>query len=116
MNNVRRKTLRKVIKLMAGLKDANNNEGLLDELRQAADDLELVRDEEQDALDNILETMTFSHRADVYTDNIENIDDAWTDTLAVIEAFEESDNNPYEQVKEDVAAIINNLTEAIERR
>lgn len=116
MNNVRRKTLRKVIKLMTGLKDANNDERLLDELRQAADDLEMVRDEEQDVLDNLPEAMMFSHRADVYTDNIESIDDAWTDTLAVIETFEESDGNPYEQVKEDVAAIINNLTEAIERR
>lgn len=105
-----------MIKVMSGLKEANNSDQLLDELRQAADDLEQVRDEEQETLDNLPESLTFSHRSDVYLDNIENIDDAWTDILAVIEAFEESDINPYEQVKEDVAAIINNCTEAIERR
>lgn len=85
-----------------------------EKIRQAADDLELANDEEQNAFDNLPDNLVFSMRADVLTDNLNNLADALVDIEMVAEAYEKG-GNPYQNVKKEIASVIKNCTEAIER-
>lgn len=115
MNNQRRKSLRKVIKLMRSLQSAENDDSLKEKLREACDTVEQEMDAEQDCLDNLPENLQFSQRADDYSGNVDNLSDAWADIQAVVETYETEDDHAYNECKKDIEGVISNLTEAIER-
>lgn len=115
MNKSRRQLLRGVISLMEELPNMENNSYTLEQLRQAADDLELANDEEQDVYDNLPENLMWSMRADALTDNLDNLADALVDMGMIVEAYELDDDNPYSHVKKEIDSVIFNCTEAIER-
>lgn len=100
---------------MEELKDVKNNDTILERLEQAGDDLDFAYDEEQDAYDSLPENLMLSQRADVLSDNIDNLMDASIDILDVIDAYRESDSNPYIRVESKILSVIKNCTEAIER-
>lgn len=116
MNKSRRKDLREVLKAMEKLKDSKNNKELKQSLCNAAKTLEEVTDEEQISYDNLPENMMWSARADTFTDNLDNLNDAQVDLGLVIEAYHNAKDNPYDSVKDEIASVIRNCTEAIERR
>lgn len=116
MNKSRRKDLREVLRVMEKLKDSPNNKELKQLLRNTAKTLEEITDDEQMAYDNLPENMMWSARADTFTDNLENLGDAQVDLGLVVEAYENAKDNPYDSVKDEIASVIRNCTEAIERR
>lgn len=91
------------------------NPDTLQALRNAAKTLEEVTDDEQMALDNLPENLMWSARADMFNDNLNNLLDAQTDLELIVEAYAKA-LNTFESVKEEVASVIRNCTEAIERR
>lgn len=116
MNKSRRKDLREVLKAMEKLKSSKNNNELQQLLHDAAKTLEEVTDEEQMSYDNLPENMMWSARADTFTDNLDNLNDAQVDLGLVVEAYDNAKDNPYDSVKDEIASVIRNCTEAIERR
>lgn len=116
MNKSRRKELSKIIQTLQKLKDMENNSHTLEILQQAADDLECISDEEQDAYDALPDNLMWSSKADTMTDNLDNLADAMVDMAAIVEAYElVSDRDPYQDIKAEVDSVIQNCTEAIER-
>lgn len=116
MNKSRRKDLGEVLNIVTSLKEIELNSDTLRSLRNAAKILEEVTDDEQMALDNLPENLMWSARADIFNDNLDNLLDAQIDLGLVVEAYEEAKTDPYESVKEEIASVIRNCTEAIERR
>lgn len=100
---------------MEELKNVKNNDTILERLKQAGDDLDFAYNEEQDAYDSLPENLMFSQRADDWSDNASNLLDASIDILDVIDAYKESDSNPYCKVESKILSVIKNCTEAIER-
>ena len=115
MNKSRRKDLEKVLKVITSLNEMQLNPDTLQALRNAAKTLEEVTDDEQMALDNLPENLMWSARADMFNDNLNNLLDAQTDLELIVEAYAKA-LNTFESVKEEVASVIRNCTEAIERR
>ena len=75
MNNKRRKQIRIQI-LELSMLNYTNEEDLMDELETIKSELEWIRDEEQDAFDNIPENLQCSYNASLMEDNIEYLDNA----------------------------------------
>ena len=115
MNKSRRKDLGQVLKVITSLNEMQLNPDTLQALRNAAKTLEEVTDDEQMALDNLPENLMWSARADMFNDNLNNLLDAQTDLELIVEAYAKA-LNTFESVKEEVASVIRNCTEAIERR
>lgn len=115
MNKSRRKVLEGVVSIMRKLKDMECNNYTLDVLKQAADDLERMNDEEQDAYDSLPDNLRWSERADIMSDNLENLTDAMVSMGFVVEAYEANSDNPYNSTEKEVLSVITNCTEAIER-
>lgn len=115
MNKSRRKDLGQVLKVITSLNKMQLNPDTLQALRNAAKTLEEVTDDEQMALDNLPENLMWSARADMFNDNLNNLLDAQTDLELIVEAYAKA-LNTFESVKEEVASVIRNCTEAIERR
>ena len=116
MNKSRRKDLRMVLVAMEKLKGSPNDKELKQLLQNATKILEGVTDDEQMAYDSLPENLAWSARADTFTDNLENLNDAQVDLGLVVEAYEKAEDNPYDSVKGEIASVIRNCTEAIERR
>jgi len=69
----------------------------LDKIQDAHDVLEEVRDEEQDAFDNMPEGLQYSERGDMMQDAIDNLDetiDYLDEVLSNLEDVETTANNP----------------------
>lgn len=115
MNKSRRNTLKDIVKTMQSLKNMENNAHTLEVLEQAAEDLELVNDEEQDALDNMPDSLRWSARATSMNDNLDNLADALCSMGTVVEVYQDNDTAPYEKAKEDILSVIKNCTKAIVR-
>lgn len=115
MNKSRRKDLDEVLNIVTSLKEMELNSDTLQSLHNAARTLEEVTDDEQMALDNLPENLMWSARADTLNDNLDNLLDAQTDLELIVEAYAKA-LNTFESVKEEVASVIRNCTEAIERR
>lgn len=116
MNKSRRKQLIIVLGIMTKLKELTDCEEALKQLLSAEKTLESVADEEQMAFDSLPENMRWSARADTFTDNLDNLADAQVDLGLVVEAYQNTEGNPYNEVKKEIASVIRNCTEAIERR
>lgn len=116
MNKSRRKQLIEVLGILTKLKDLTDCKEALSQLQYAENVLENVVDEEQMAFESLPENMQWSARADVFTDNLDNLADAQVDLGLVVEAYQNAQESPYDEVKEDITSIIKNCTEAIERR
>lgn len=108
--------MREVLAVIEKLKGSQNDNELKQLLRNAAKKLEEITDEEQMAYDSLPENMMWSARADTFTDNLENLGDAQVDLGLVVEAYEHTNDNPFDSVKDEIASVIRNCTEAIERR
>lgn len=115
MNKTRRKLLAKVVAVMQKLEGMENNNRTLDLLKQAKDDLENATTEEQDVRNNLPENLTWSTRADILNDNLDNLYDALVDMAIIVEAYELNDEVSYRSIKKRVKSVIDNCTEAIER-
>ena len=105
-----------VLVAMEKLKSAPNGKELKQLLRDIAKILEDVTDDEQMAYDSLPENLMWSAKADIFTDNLENLNDAQVDLGLVVEAYEKAEDNPYDSVKDEIISVIRNCTEAIERR
>lgn len=116
MNKSRRKELSKVIKIMTGLKNMKPNPEICSLLQEAEKTLEEVTDEEQMAYDSLPENLMLSAKADAFSDNLSNLWDAQADLGLVVEAFDNPNGNGYSDCQAEVASVILNCTEAIERR
>lgn len=104
------------INVIEGLKDVEEvNDDVLEELRNAIHDIEVTSDEEQDCYDSLPENLQWSSKADILTDNLDNLADALCDAENILEAYETSDENPYEEVKDEINSVISNCIEAIGR-
>lgn len=115
MNKSRRKLLEGVITTMRKLENMEVNNHTLDAIKQASYDLELAFDEEQDAFDNLPDSLMWSVKGDNMADNLSNLADAMVDINFVVEAYEKDDDNPYRSIKNDALSVIENCTKAIER-
>lgn len=115
MNKQRRLLLIGVIQVLQKLKGAQNNAETLKALKQAAKDLEQANDEEGFAYDNLPDNLAWSMRADIMSDNLEDLGDAVYDMGVIVEAYESEQDNPYKTVKKEIRSVIKDLTETIER-
>lgn len=115
MNKLRRKLLRAIIELLVKLNTEKRTKELTNKLKDALSDLETALDDEQDAIDNLPESLQWSTKASDWNDNIDNMMNAQVDLESIVDAYESDNENPYESVKEEIASVINDLTEAIER-
>lgn len=115
MNKSRRKLLEGVIATMRKLKNTESDTRTLEAIKQAAYDLELANDEEQDAFDNLPENLMWSIKGDTIADNLQNLADAMVDIEFVVEAYQTDSDNPYHNVEQEILSVIKNCTEAIER-
>lgn len=115
MNKQRRLLLIGVIQVLQKLKGTQNNPETLKALKQAAKDLEQANDEEGFAYDNLPDNLAWSMRADIMSDNLEDLGDAVYDMGVIVEAYESEQDNPYKTVKKEIRSVIKGLTETIER-
>ena len=115
MNKQRRLLLIGVIQVLQKLKGTQNNPETLKALKQAAKDLEQANDEEGFAYDNLPDNLAWSMRADIMSDNLEDLGDAVYDMGVIVEAYESERDNPYKTVKKEIRSVIKGLTETIER-
>lgn len=99
--------------LLMCLDKMNGNE-ILPKLKEAAAKLEDVYEDEQIALDSMPDNLQYSARADMFNDNIDNLNDAMIDLGLVIDEYAKSGR--FDNVQEEISSVINNCTEAIERR
>lgn len=113
MNKSRREKLNAIIMLLMCLDKMNGNE-ILPKLKEAAAKLEDVYEDEQIALDSMPDNLQYSARADMFNDNIDNLNDAMIDLGLVIDEYAKSGR--FDNVQEEISSVINNCTEAIERR
>lgn len=116
MNKSRREELQEVLAVMEMLKGAKNDKALKQLLKNAADTLEKVTDDEQMSYENLPESLMWSSMADTFTDNLDNLNDAQADMNFVVEAYEKAGDNPYNSVRDKIISVIRNCTEAMERR
>jgi len=63
--------------------------GIVDNLRDLMDELESVKNEEQEAFDNMPEGLQYSERGEVVGINIDSMDDAVSSLSDVIDALTE---------------------------
>ena len=101
---------------MRKLKDLNDCKEALEQLKIAEKTLNDVTEEEQISFDCLPENMQWGSRGDVFKDNLDNLNDAQVDLGMIVEAYENADENPYKSVKKEIASVIKDCTEAIERR
>lgn len=113
MNKSRREKLNAIITLLMRLGELESDEAL-SELKKAAAKLEDVYEDEQIALDSLPDNLQYSARADMFNDNIDNLNDAMIDLGLVIDEYAKS--GKVDNVQEEISSVINNCTEAIERR
>lgn len=74
MNNTRRKAIKKLMGALADLRDQ----------------IEFIRDEEQDAYDNLPESLQESDRGEAMSTAVCNLEDAMEDLDLAIDALEEA--------------------------
>lgn len=74
MNNARRKAITAIIK----------------KLEELADEIEFLKDEEQEALDNLPESLQSSERGEAMESAVYNLDEAWESMQTIIETLEEA--------------------------
>lgn len=67
----------------------NDLQGVIDSLESAKQDLIAVRDEEQDAFDNLPDSLQYSSKGDVLQDNVSAMDDIESAIDDVISQIEE---------------------------
>ena len=116
MNRKRRGILKKIV---IGLKDLLSP-AIWDlvpaSLREYANKIEIVCDEEEEAADSLPENMQMSQRYDDMWNNVSDLADANADLLVIAD---ELDTNPkYDkdnQYKKDVGGVIDHIESAINR-
>ena len=74
MNNTRRKAIK----------------AIMDKLQDLMDDIEAIKDEEQEAYDNLPESIQNSERGEAMDSAIYNLDDAAESVQLVLDALEEA--------------------------
>lgn len=74
MNNARRKAIAAIIK----------------KLEDLAEEIEFLKDEEQEAFDNLPESLQSSERGEAMESAAYNLDEAWEGLQSVIETLEEA--------------------------
>lgn len=116
MNNSRRKELIKALENLDKLKNVSNNAEALKLAEEAVKKIDIVVDEEQMAYDNMPENLQWSARADIYTDNLDNLLDAQADAMLIADAYRKAKDNPYNTLNKELASVFKNCTEVIERR
>lgn len=72
MNNTRRKAI----------------QNIMDKLEELMEEIEAIKDEEQEAYDNLPEALQGSERGEAMESAVYNLDDAWENAQLVIDALE----------------------------
>lgn len=98
---------------MQTLERTENDDTLIEKLKQAANDLECAMDEENDSVDCLPENIQMSDMACRLAENCDYLSDALCSMEVVVETYETSDIDPYQLCSEDVASVIDNINKAI---
>lgn len=104
-----------VVSTMQQLRDMEYNSLILEKLKQAQANLERANSEEESAYESLPANLRFSRRADILTDNLDDLADAMVDIEEVIKVYETESKNPYTKAKKSVLSVIKSCTKAIER-
>lgn len=80
MNKARRKELEKAVSLLNGAQE---------NVEKAKEIVETVRDEEQEAYDNLPESIQYGEKGDIMEENINQLDDAFGEIDTIYDSIEE---------------------------
>lgn len=88
MNRRQRNELRMTARYLESMLDNDDLkiEDLQTEASKAADDVEMMIDEENGKIDNLPDNLMFSSRADEYQDNVDNLEEIMDELSEVYEA------------------------------
>lgn len=114
MNKNRRKRLTKVVVSLGKLSDELPRQKIETTLSDSQNEVEVIADEEQDALDALPENLALSQRADDMSDNISDLCDASADIETAYSEFKEQQKE-YHEVRGDVNSAVKSIQKAIDR-
>ena len=114
MNKNRRKRLTRVVGSLNVLSNETERTGVETTLSESQKEVELIADEEQDALDALPENLAFSQRAEDMTDNVSDLYDASADLETALSEYKD-EHKEYCEVKGDVDSAVKSIKQAIDR-
>lgn len=115
MNKKRRTVLHNVLDGLEKLRDPIDKATVLQIIQQAIVDTRQAADDEEEALDNMPDSLRWSAQSDDMTENVSDLNDAADDLEILAERCQEMDMFDYELVKSDVAKIVNKIKQTIQR-
>lgn len=117
MNKKRRTVLQIVADNLERLRMPLNNQEAKELLQDSIDKVQRCADEEQDAYDNLPESLQFSTLGENISDNISDLEDAVGDFECILATYEEAEGPVmFDIIQADYIAGLNNLANAIDRR
>lgn len=114
MNRNRRKRLTKVVGSLEKLSDELPRKKIETTLSESQSEVEVIADEEQDALDALPENLALSQRADDMSDNVSDLYDASSDLDTALAEYKD-EQKMYREVKGDVNSAVKSIQKAINR-
>jgi chromosome segregation ATPase len=114
MNKNRRKRLTKVVGSLEKLSDEQPRQKIETTLSDSQNEVEVIADEEQDALDALPENLAPSQRADDMGENVNDLYDASADLETALSEYKD-EHKEYREVKGDVNSAVKSIQKAINR-
>lgn len=114
MNKNRRKRLTRVVGSLESLSGELPRLKIETTLSESQTEVEVIADEEQDALDALPENLAFSQQADNMNDNVSDLCDASSDLETALSEFRD-EQKEYSEVEDDVGSAIDSIQNAIDR-
>ncbi len=115
MNKNRRNRLRKVIQTLEQLSEETERKTMETTLDESQQEVELVADEEQEALDCMPENLQFSQRYSDISDNVDDLQDASAELEIALSEYQEKENPTFEDVEENINDAVQYMNNAIDR-
>lgn len=117
MNKKRRYVLQIVLDNLERLRVLVNKEEALQIIQESIDHIQICADEEDEAYDNLPDSLQFSTLGDNLSDNISDLTDAIGELETAQSIYEEAENPiGFDMVQTEIIAAVNSISNAINRR
>lgn len=117
MNKKRRYVLQVVIDNLERLRYQINKEEAQQIIQDSIDKIQMCADDEEEAYDNLPESLQYAALGENLSDNVSDLEDAVGDLECVQAVYEDTAGQvSYDAIKSDMISAVNSITEAINRR
>ncbi len=115
MNKSRRKRLTSVVNSLEELSEDTERVKVETTLQESQEEVELIADEEQEAIDMLPENLQFSQRADDMNDNVFDLQDASAELETALAEYQENDRTTFNDIEDSVNSAVGSINNAIDR-